>query len=409
MSNREITLTQKVNLQFAAIQSSYWISFLPLGGFAAALLQSKNFTDTEIGIILAMQSIASIIAQPVISAFAGKHPRIALKKIIMAMMTAGAAVSSLLYFMPHLFIPAILIFSVIGMTQMSAPAFVNAIAMQITHSGIKVNYGVARGIGSLSFALAGVVLGKLVDLSSINVIIPFAVIAGLLVCVFLSRIYSPPPTEAPAGIPAADMAVPGEMPRTSLWAFLRRNKIYTGFCIASVFVFAGHASISTYLPNIMDSLGGTIADQGITRSIAAAFELPIMFLYSILSRRISSHKLLTFSALSFFLKAVATLFAPSIAILFLVQAFQMPAFGLYTPSAVHFSDHSVTDADRVRAQAISMVASFGIGNVIGNLLSGAILDIWGLKSMLSVASVLGLIGFLIMFFVLYEKPVKLIR
>ncbi len=405
MLNREITLTQKVNLQFAAIQSSFWISFLPLGGFAAALLQSKNFTDTEIGIILAMQSIAAIIAQPVISAFAGKHPRIPLKKIVMAMMIAGAAVSSLLYFMPHLFVPAILIFSVIGMTQMSAPAFVNAIAMQITHSGIKVNYGVARGIGSISFALAGVVLGKLVDLSSINVIIPFGVIAGLLVCVSLSRIYSPPSTEAPA----ADMAKPGEMPRTSLWAFLRRNKIYTGFCIASVFVFACHASISTYLPNIMDSLGGTITDQGITRSIAAAFELPIMFVYSILSRRISSHKLLTFSALSFFLKAVATMFAPSVAILFLVQAFQMPAFGLYTPSAVHFSDHSVSDADRIRAQAISMVASFGIGNVIGNLLSGAIIDIWGLKIMLSVSSVLGLIGFLIMFFVLYEKPFKFIR
>jgi len=73
MPKPKMTLTKKVNLQFAAIQGSFWISFLPLGGFAVVLLQSKNFTDSEIGIILAMQSIASIIAQPLISTFAGKH------------------------------------------------------------------------------------------------------------------------------------------------------------------------------------------------------------------------------------------------------------------------------------------------------------------------------------------------
>src|SRR5665647_552380 len=124
MPNAEISLSKKVNLQFAAIQSSYWISFVPLGGFAVVLLQSKNFTDSEIGIILAMQSIASIIAQPLISIFAGKHPHIPLKNIITAMLLFGAAITSIFYFIPHLFLPAILIFMVVGMTQTSAPAFV---------------------------------------------------------------------------------------------------------------------------------------------------------------------------------------------------------------------------------------------------------------------------------------------
>lgn len=405
MPKTEISLTKKVNLQFAAIQGSFWVSFLPLGGFAVVLLQSKNFTDSEIGIILAMQSIASIIAQPLISTFAGKHPHIPLKNIVTAMLLFGAAISSVFFFLPHLFLPAVLIFMVIGMTEYSAPAFLNAIAMQLTNAGVKINYGVSRGIGSLSFALAGVLLGKLVDISGTDMLIPFSVILVLITCVLVWRMYALPQKE----VTAVDVASPAQIPQTNIWTFLRRNKVYTGFCIASSFIFACHACVSNFLPNITDSLGGSITDQGIIRGISAAFELPIMFIYSILARRISSHKLLTVSAFSFFLKSLATMFVPSISLLFLVQAFQMPAFGLYTPAAVHFSDHSVTDADRVRAQAISMAAGFGIGNVFGNLGGGFILDKWGLQSMLFVSTILGLIGFLIMFAVLYEKPVKIIE
>jgi len=402
MPNAEISLSKKVNLQFAAIQSSFWISFLPLGGFAVVLLQSKNFTDSEIGIILAMQSIASIIAQPLISIFAGKHPHIPLKNIITAMLLFGAAITSIFYFIPHLFLPAILIFMVVGMTQTSAPAFVNAMAMQLANAGINVNYGVARGIGSLSFALFGVILGKLVDISGTNIIIPTAVIFLLITCFLVSRMYFVPPKPKPD----VDTASPAEIPQTNILTFLRKNKAYTGFCIASAFIFSCHACINNFLPNITDSLGGSITDQGIIRGISAAFELPIMFVYSILARRISSHKLLTISALSFFLKSLATMLVPSMSLLFLVQAFQMPAFGLYTPAAVHFSDHSVSDADRIRAQAISMVAGLGIGNVFGNLGAGFVIDRWGLHSMLFAATILGFIGFLIMFISLYEKPVK---
>jgi predicted MFS family arabinose efflux permease len=128
-----------------------------------------------------------------------------------------------------------------------------------------------------------------------------------------------------------------------------------------------------------------------------------MFFYSVLATRINTHKLLIVSAFSFFLKALATLLVPSIGFLFAIQILQMPAFGLYAPTAVHFSDHSVSDADRIRSQAIAMVAGIGIGNVIGNLGGGFVLDIWGLERLLQMSTILAAIGFIIMFIVLLEK------
>ncbi len=389
-------LGRKVNFQYTAVQSAYWMSFLPIGSFAVVLLQSKNFTDSEIGILLAIQSIASIAAQPAIAAFAGKNARIPLKRIVAALLIISAAVFSFMYFLPHLFIPALLIFTVMGATTSSVPAFVNAIAMQLNNAGIPVNYGIARGMGSMSFAVVGVILGKLIDMSGVDIVIPFYAAASLVTVAFLLTMHTPP-------VPEPSDNAKSRAPKTGLFKFLMENKAYAGFCIASGLLFSSHAFINTFLPNITQNLGGSVTDMGITRSIAAACELPVMFIYSFLTQKFGSRRLLVVSGFSFFAKTMLTLLAPGIGFLFLLQILQMPAFGLYTPAAVQFSDQSVNDENRVRAQAISAVSGFGIGNVIGNLCGGFLLDLFGLVPMLICASIIAFLGFAVMLLSMRER------
>ena len=387
---------KKVNFQYTAVQSAYWMSFLPIGSFAVVLLQSKNFTDSEIGILLAIQSFASIVAQPSIAAFAGKHVRIPLKKIVAALLVISAVIFSFMYFLPHLFVPALLIFAVMGATTSSVPAFVNAIAMQLTNAGIPVNYGIARGMGSMSFAVAGIVLGKMIDISGVDILIPFYAAACFVTVALLLTMHTPP-------VPEPSRDSDSTAPKTGLVKFLMENKAYAGFCIASGLLFSSHAFINTFLPNITQNLGGSVTDMGITRSIAAACELPVMFIYSFLTQKFGSRRLLVVSGFSFFAKTLLTLLAPGIGFLFLLQVLQMPAFGLYTPAAVQFSDQSVSDEYRVRAQAISAVSGFGIGNVIGNLCGGFLLDLFGLVPMLICASAIAFVGFAVMLVSLRRK------
>ena len=387
---------KKVNFQYTAVQSAYWMSFLPIGSFAVVLLQSKNFTDSEIGILLAIQSFASIVAQPSIAAFAGKHVRIPLKKIVAALLVISAVIFSFMYFLPHLFVPALLIFTVMGATTSSVPAFVNAIAMQLTNAGIPVNYGIARGMGSMSFAVAGIVLGKMIDISGVDILIPFYAAACFVTVALLLTMHTPP-------VPEPSRDSDSTAPKTGLVKFLMENKAYAGFCIASGLLFSSHAFINTFLPNITQNLGGSVTDMGITRSIAAACELPVMFIYSFLTQKFGSRRLLVVSGFSFFAKTLLTLLAPGIGFLFLLQVLQMPAFGLYTPAAVQFSDQSVSDEYRVRAQAISAVSGFGIGNVIGNLCGGFLLDLFGLVPMLICASAIAFVGFAVMLVSLRRK------
>lgn len=416
-----------VNVQLGAVQASYWLSFVAVGGFAVVLLQSKNFSPSEIGILLAIQSLASIVAQPLLSGYADRHKRLPLKYLVAVLIFISIIAFGMLHFIPRLMLPAILIFIVMGMTYTAVPAFVNAIAMQLTNAGIKINYGLTRGIGSLAFALTGTFLGKLIDSAGAYVIVPFFIVAGLLTCVsvlWLSKPHSPIPglnadpvleesselqvEQAGERSTLAAKAAEKSAVKTSenLFTFLKKNKAFTGFCISSAILFTSHTCINNFLPAIVTTLGGSVGDQGLTRSIAAGVEFPIMFLYMFLARRITGNKLLIFSAFSFFLKAFTTLIAPSVGWLYVIQLLQMPAFGLYTPSAVVFADTSVSEKDRVRAQALAMASTFGIGNVLGNLGGGFVLDVFGVYPMLIFSSVIGFIGFLIMFFVLNEKKTK---
>ena len=66
----------------------------------------------------------------------------------------------------------------------------------------------------------------------------------------------------------------------------------------------------------------------------------------------------------------------------LVQPIQVLGYGLFTPASVYFVNESVPEADRVRGQTVMMVASNGLGGMLGGLLAGCTLDLGGANLML---------------------------
>ena len=60
--------------------------------------------------------------------------------------------------------------------------------------------------------------------------------------------------------------------------------------------------------------------------------------------------------------------------MFLAQPLQMLGYGLFTPASVYFVNESVPEADRVRGQTVMMVASNGMGGMLGSYISGLALD-----------------------------------
>lgn len=398
--SQPVPSTRKINLQFAAVQGTYWICFFCLSGFMVVLLRQKGFSASEIGILLAVQAISSIFAQPIISSFAEKHRRIPLKYIVDAQIIVAIVMIFILHFVGHQIIIATIIFIILGASIYSSLSLINAIAMQIANTGIPINYGTARGIGSLMFAVTGVILGRLVERYGVEIIIPAFIICATLSMLIVTTMYAPP---AIAEDPH-EHALRGGI--RELVSFFSRYRTFAGFCLASTFLFANHAFLNTYIPDIVDRLGGNKFDQGLVRSIAAFVELPIMALSALLVTRIKAKHLLIVSALFFAIKGLMTFFAGSLNVLFAVQLLQIPAYGLYFPLSVMFADRAVGDRDRVRAQAFVNVSGMGIGMVVGNLIGGLILDYFSVSVLLFSSFIAGMIGFVVMLAVLirYHQP-----
>lgn len=61
----------------------------------------------------------------------------------------------------------------------------------------------------------------------------------------------------------------------------------------------------------------------------------------------------------------------------------MLGYGLFTPTSVYYVNESVPEEDRIKGQTVMMVASNGLGGVLGSLLAGRALDLGGANLMLA--------------------------
>ena len=165
----------------------------------------------------------------------------------------------------------------------------------------------------------------------------------------------------------------GPRPQSAL-ALLRSNPSFTLMLAGVLLSLTAVLPLSNFLVNIVTSRGGTDADLGLAMFVMGAFELPTAFLFPKLLRRFGSGRLLLISAVFGTLKAVALLCTFNYAGVLLAQPLQLLGYGLFTPASVYFVNESVPEADRVRGQTVMMVASNGMGGMLGVLLAGWTLD-----------------------------------
>ena len=79
----------------------------------------------------------------------------------------------------------------------------------------------------------------------------------------------------------------------------------------------------------------------------------------------------------------------------LVQLLQMFGYGLFLPASVYYVNENVPAVDRVRGQAIMMMASTGLGGVFGNVIAGRIIDFGGVDGLIIFCIGSGVIGTLL--------------
>lgn len=404
-------LMKQLIRKYAILQATYWISQCVIGGFAVVFLHAKNFDNTQIGIVLSVASILSIIMQLMVSSFADKSKKISLRYIVIGLMFIVFALGLILLISPYSFLVIAVSYIFIMALQSTLNPLFNSLAVEYINQGVPMNYGFARGMGSIAYAITSYVMGIYVTSFGTGSLFLIFLICYCLVIVsaFTFKIRVPKSTVLPAQIARDEKscsekeylkqdAEGKKSPEpTSLLRFFIKYKKFSLQLIGIALLFYSQNIIYTYLINIIENVGGNSTDLGISLAITAAVELPTMVGFIFIVRKFKCSTLIKVSAFFFLVKAGVVWLAPNILIIHFSQVLQMLAYALFIPASVYYVNAIIEEQDKVKGQAMLGVAMC-VAGTIANISGGKMLDTIGVKDMLLLGTIVTACGFIIVCF-----------
>lgn len=391
----------RLNVNFGAIQGFYWMAYSSMSGFASVFLLSVNFDNTQIGIVLALANIFAVILQPFVATIADSSKKVTLKQLVMLIGFIDLSLAAVLLFIPDVFLVLAVLFILVLTAFYIIQPLISGLIFEFVNRGVSVNFGLTRGVGSVSYAVISYILGIMVERLGPSCLPYVSVIIILLfnVCVIVLT-----DSRKVAIKQESRQSKKQEHPASSL-TFMRENKMFMGYLVGVLFLFAYHNMYNNYMIHIVNRVGGSSTQMGTTIFIAAILELPVMGISTYLLRKFPVQKLMAFSVIFFFIKALAGFFASSMGMIYATQMLQMPSYAVYIPVSVYYVNVIMKESDRVKGQAYTTSAMTG-GAVIGSLLGGTCLDLSGVSAMLMACIICSAVGMVLIIGFTRQKGVQ---
>ena len=177
-------------LRYTLINVTYFAAFCTVHAYAAVFLLDSGFTNTEIGILLAVANVLSAIFQPLVAAVIDRQGFFTNRNVMMicAGMIAGGAV--VLIFAGSVKPVVFIVFTMMYMVQFTYMPVMTALNFEYQRGGAKIFYGLARGLGSAGFAVTSAIIGTVVENEGVRVLlyVTIAVMALHAVIVYFFRL-----------------------------------------------------------------------------------------------------------------------------------------------------------------------------------------------------------------------------
>lgn len=380
---QEIEKNKDLTLRYALIQGFFWMNFAAIMGFASIYLLDVGFSNTQIGLLIAVSGIISAFLQPLIASYADRPDSPSVKRVILALSVLLVAISGCLLFVSgNLLLTAIFYGGCVTFLQILTP-LVNSLGMESINQGNRLNFGISRGMGSVTYAFAAYVLGLIVArVGAITVPVSIALIfAALILALF------------PFPFEKKQLAQEKTDQRSSGGAlyFFKRYRMFCGVLCGCILIYISHVLLNSFTFQIVESKGGGSSEMGFAMALASIIELPIMFLFGYMLKKARADFWFRVSGIFFMLKNLGTLLAPSIFSFYLVQVFQMFGWALIAVSSVYFVNSIMEEQDVIKGQAY-MTMTYTLGSVLGALIGGALIDKAGVNAMLLFGTVCAFLG-----------------
>ena len=388
---------KNLTLNYVTIQIGMWAMYAPLMGYTSVFLLAKGFSNTKVGIISGLGCIISAVLQAIVSGYADKEKSKSVKTLLIMFVGLQIALAVVLLALGNNFVLAIgIIFgSLISIMQLMVP-LTNSIAMEMMNQGKEINYGAARGTASMMYALLVNAMGIFAKEDNLS-IVPIATILSASILLAGTVLF---PFKK-----AVRIADSGTERKTDTKPFLIKYPKIALFVLGAICAYVGHNLINVFLFQIVTLKGGNHVNMGVCLSLAAVFEIPVMFGFAYLVAKCDSSVWVRVGGVGIMLKIILTLLVPDMVGLYVVQVCQLFGFATFVVATVYYANQAVEECDRVKGQAYMTMANT-LGIVFASMLGGVLIDLCGTGGMMIVGSVITIIGCIMIFASTAKTKVK---
>lgn len=373
-----------VNIKYRLMMSAFYGVFCCAFSYVTYCLGEAGYQDKTIGFIVAAACTLASVMQPLAGRLADRYPAFVWKRQVAAYASLELAAALLALFLPNGAFTGFLYGTMLFLALLIMP-MVNSAGFYYSSRGVDVAFGVARGCGSISCAAVSFVLGMItVRFGASMVPLTNALLVTAVLLLALSMPYCDKPLESDASRGKTD-SVEDSRP------FVVKYPVFIMMVVGILLFLFFHNMVQTYFIRMVENVGGNSRYLGIAVAIAAAIELPMLFYFDRLQKRIEAKWLLVMAGAFFTLKGVLFMLCTNVLGIYAVQLLQMFSFALFAGAGVYYSNMCMADEDKVTGQAlISMTEA--LSSVLGSFVGGILMDSGGIMKLLRFATMMAVLG-----------------
>lgn len=382
---------------YGMMQGIYWMIFAAIIGYGTVYFLSLGLKPALIGTLFALAYVVAAVLQPLVAAYSDRTTRYSLKQIYGAILLCMLLLVVVLRFgTMDLGVHIFLYLSLIVLIWVLQP-LTNAFGVYYMNLGFKLNFGVARGIGSASFAVISIWIGHLLLEQPTAVLLTIALVLIFLLFINCNLFYM---------VRGADRPMQGmDIGNMDFRRFFREYRPFLGMLFGIILLFTFHTYQSSYLIQIVRAVGGDASSMGNVTAIQAIVEIPAMFFSLYLVQKYGARRLIILAVYFWMLKAIGIYWAPSVVSLYAVSVLQALSYAPLIPITVYYANEVMREQDKFLGQSL-LTMSLTLGGVVGTLSGGFILDIYDIKTLNLTAVAVTVLGGLIIHFALRKGTQK---
>jgi PPP family 3-phenylpropionic acid transporter len=371
--------TENKRTYHLVIGSQYFLYFGVLGIFLPFFnlyCYYLGFSGFRIGILSAVRSVALVLFPLVWGALAD---RLNARRPIYILCCFCSALIWMLYLFTVDFWPMLAITIFYGIFFSPIISFLEAFTMDILGKE-KKSYGRIRVWGSISFIVVVLVLGKIIDLYSVEIIVVLILAGSLMLSVISTQ------------VPGLQIAKKKRLSGGAK-SLLDRHVLVFLFC--AFLMLVSHGAYYGFFSIHLENLGFESTFIGLAWALASVSEILVMLRSDQIFNRFSIKTVLIFSFMVAALRWFILFFVQSATAILIAQVLHAVTYGTFHIASILYIDHLAPDKAKTLGQAVNNATSYGLGLMVGFFINGYLYEITGSFTLFMISSLIALCGGLI--------------